>query len=190
MPGFCGKSRLYKAKNFLQKFRKKCLTKVPSGSIMCLVLEVRCTKSTDGSIAQLGEHMPYKHGVTGSSPVVPTTFGPVVQSVSTPACHAGGRRFESVPGRHIASEQSSGSARYASVAQLVEQRTENPRVVGSTPTGGTRCGCSSSGRAPPCQGGGSEFEPRHPLQKDKERISVPYFIRYRSQVVRHESAKL
>ena len=27
------------------------------------------------------------------------------------------------------------------------------------------CGCSSSGRAPPCQGGGSEFEPRHPLQK-------------------------
>ena len=28
-------------------------------------------------------------------------FGPVVQSVSTPACHAGGRRFESVPGRQI-----------------------------------------------------------------------------------------
>ena len=27
--------------------------------------------------------------------------------------------------------------RYASVAQLVEQRTENPRVVGSIPTGGT-----------------------------------------------------
>ena len=29
------------------------------------------------------------------------------------------------------------------------------------------CGCSSSGRAPPCQGGGSEFEPRHPLQREK-----------------------
>ena len=27
--------------------------------------------------------------------------------------------------------------KYASVAQLVEQRIENPRVVGSTPTGGT-----------------------------------------------------
>ena len=26
------------------------------------------------------------------------------------------------------------------------------------------CECSSSGRAPPCQGGGSEFEPRHSLQ--------------------------
>jgi hypothetical protein len=25
-----------------------------------------------GSIAQLGEHLPYKQGVTGSSPVVPT----------------------------------------------------------------------------------------------------------------------
>ena len=53
-----------------------------------------------------------------------------------------------------------------------------------------RCGCSSSGRAPPCQGGGSEFEPRHPLQTDKERACVPYFIRYRGQVVRQESAKL
>ncbi len=53
----------------------------------------------------------------------------------------------------------------------------------ATPTGGTifmaigsserrtTCGCSSSGRAPPCQGGGSEFEPRHPLQKNKERIA-------------------
>ena len=28
-----------------------------------------------------------------------------------------------------------------------------------------KCGFSSSGRAPPCQGGGSEFEPRNPLQK-------------------------
>ena len=29
-----------------------------------------------GSIAQLGEHLPYKQGVTGSSPVVPTNFWP------------------------------------------------------------------------------------------------------------------
>ena len=82
--------------------------------------------------------MPYKHGVTGSSPVVPTIFGPVVQSVSTPACHAGGRRFESVPGRQIMHLwRAYGSPQYASVAQLVEQWTENPRVVGSIPTGGT-----------------------------------------------------
>ena len=54
----------------------------------------------------------------------------------------------------------------AFVAQLVEQRTENPRVAGSIPALGTICGLSSSGRAPPCQGGGSEFEPRSPLQKE------------------------
>ena len=103
------------------------------------------------------------------------TFGPVVQSVSTPACHAGGRRFESVPGRQT-NEVSFGSPQYASVAQLVEQRTENPRVVGSTPTGGTICGCSSSGRAPPCQGGGSEFEPRHPLQNGNIRNAAAFLI--------------
>ena len=57
----------------------------------------------DGRIAQLGEHLPYKQGVTGSSPVVPTIFlyGPVVQLVRTLACHARGRRFEPVPGRHF-----------------------------------------------------------------------------------------
>ena len=52
---------------------------------------------------------------------------------------------------------------HAQIAQLVEQRTENPRVAGSIPALGTTCGHSSSGRAPPCQGGGSEFEPRRPL---------------------------
>ena len=80
-----------------------------------------------GSIAQLGEHLPYKQGVTGSSPVAPTIYGPVVQLVRTPACHAGGRGFEPHPGRQ----------QFASVAQLVEQGTENPRVGGSIPPGGT-----------------------------------------------------
>ena len=72
---------------------------------MCIISHVAemcgAQQSEFGSIAQLGEHLPYKQEVTGSSPVVPTIFGPVVQSVSTPACHAGGRRFESVPGRQI-----------------------------------------------------------------------------------------
>ena len=61
-------------------------------------------------------------GVTSITPF----FGPVAQLVRAPACHAGGRRFEPDPGRH-----------YASVAQLVEQGTENPRVIGSIPIGGT-----------------------------------------------------
>ena len=61
-----------------------------------------------------------------------------------------------------------------SVAQLVEQWTENPRVTGSIPVGATICGFSSSGRAPPCQGGGSEFEPRNPLQNKKDAERRPF----------------
>ena len=84
-------------------------------------------------------------------------FGLVAQLVRALACHARGRGFEPHSGRQMC----------ASVAQSVEQGTENPRVVGSIPTGGTTIkyisGFSSSGRAPPCQGGGSEFEPRNPL---------------------------
>ena len=57
------------------------------------------SKQKRGSIAQLGEHLPYKQRVTGSSPF--------------------------------------RVANFASVAQLVEQRTENPRVIGSIPIGGT-----------------------------------------------------
>ena len=34
------------------------------------------TEREHGSIAQLGEHLPYKQEVTGSSPVVPTTTWP------------------------------------------------------------------------------------------------------------------
>ena len=44
--------------------------------VLCIishVAEVSNTESEFGSIAQLGEHLPYKQEVTGSSPVVPTT---------------------------------------------------------------------------------------------------------------------
>ena len=57
--------------------------------------------SPDGRIAQLGEHLPYKQGVIGSSPIVSTKLGLVVQLVRMPACHAGGRRFEPDPGRQL-----------------------------------------------------------------------------------------
>ena len=94
-------------------------------------------------------------------------YGPVVQLVRTLACHARGREFESHPGRHFfwATKVVFFYLSLASVAQLVEQGTENPRVVGSIPTGGTICGFSSFGRARPCQGRGGGFEPRNPLHR-------------------------
>ena len=116
--------------------------------------------------------------------VAETSYGPVVQLVRTLACHARGRGFEPHPGRQ-----------FASVAQSVEQRTENPRVVGSIPTGGTICGFSSFGRARPCQGRGGGFEPRNPLHLKTTKIKSD-FCRFllnsiwrHSQVVRQRSAK-
>ena len=38
-----------------------------------------------------------------------------------------------------------------------------------------QCGLSSSGRAPPCQGGGSEFEPRRPLHTGAKLYFAPVF---------------
>ena len=58
-------------------------------------------QNANGRLAQLGEHLPYKQRVTGSSPVAPTISGPVVQLVRMPACHAGGHRFEPGSGRQI-----------------------------------------------------------------------------------------
>ena len=80
--------------------------------------------ANDGRLAQLGEHLPYKQRVIGSSPIVPTN-GPVVQLVRTLACHARGRGFESHPGRHF---------RYnADLAHLVERDLAKVEVAGSSP---------------------------------------------------------
>ena len=77
----------------------------------------------DGRIAQLGEHLPYKQGVIGSSPIASTIRGRVVQLVRMPACHAGGRRFEPVPGRHM-----------VGVVKWLRPRVVAPVFVGSNPT--------------------------------------------------------
>ncbi len=138
-------------------FWKKLLT---FEVIWCNIIKSPVLRRSNGSIAQLGEHLPYKQRVIGSSPIVPTKrtswqvlYGPIVQLVRTPPCHGGGRGFESHSGRQFFFELAAGSfgtgSRFlwnwhrqlcsedASVAQSVEQGTENPRVDGSIPSGGT-----------------------------------------------------
>ena len=73
----------------------------------CYNLIRRRRSGDNGSIAQLGEHLPYKQRVIGSSPVGPTSCesgthsnGLVAQLVRAPPCHGGGRGFEPHPGRH------------------------------------------------------------------------------------------
>ena len=62
-------------KNFFKKidfFCKNLLTNQERGVIISYVAS-ECHKNSHGSIAQLGEHLPYKQRVIGSSPVVPTS---------------------------------------------------------------------------------------------------------------------
>eukprot|EP01136_Pigoraptor_vietnamica_P005764 Opistho-1_new@37829 len=54
--------------------------------------------------------------------------------------------------------------RIANPVSPVRLRTAPPRI---------QCGCSSVGRARPCQGRGHEFEPRYPLQKTGSRRVWP-----------------
>ena len=85
-----------------------------------------------GRIAQLGEHLPYKQGVIGSSPITPTIKdGLVVQLVRMPACHAGGRRFEPVPGRQLFTKL---KPNMVGIVKWLRPRVVAPVYVGSNPT--------------------------------------------------------
>ena len=78
----------------IKKSLKKVLTNSQRRGIMILL-----SLKEYGRIAQLGEHLPYKQRVIGSSPIAPIIYGRVVQLVRMPACHAGGRGFEPLLGR-------------------------------------------------------------------------------------------
>ena len=97
-------------------FLHRCNKKIPRGEKL---LEKVLTKQMrfdiilghlPGRLAQLGEHLPYKQRVTGSSPVLSTKGkqqlphfigdGLVAQLVRALACHARGRGFEPHPDRH------------------------------------------------------------------------------------------
>ncbi len=67
-------------------------------------------------------------------------YGLVAQLVRALACHARGRGFEPLPGRHFVYKMVIFFTKisYAYLAQLVEQGTENPCVLGSIPRIGTK----------------------------------------------------
>ncbi len=73
--------------------------------------------------------------------------GPVVQLVSTPACHAGGRGFEPLPGRHF-SFRGRRMRTHAGVAQLAEQLICNQQVAGSSPIASSIDNLINVGRFP------------------------------------------
>ena len=93
-------------------FLKKVLTKTLNSCIVTNCAEDNSTEPNKrlGRLAQLGEHLPYKQEVIGSSPIAPTNlrrkcqgndYGQVVQLVRMPACHAGGHEFEPRLGRQF-----------------------------------------------------------------------------------------
>ena len=60
----------------MQKNRKKVLTFCDADSI--LIKSVAVATDEYGILAQLGEHLPYKQRVIGSSPVGPTYFSELI----------------------------------------------------------------------------------------------------------------
>ena len=87
-------------------FGKK-LEKIKKGVDICGNLwyskQVGCDKEMNGILAQLGEHLPYKQGVTGSSPVGPISFnnlikyGEVAQLARACGSYPQCRGFKSLP---------------------------------------------------------------------------------------------
>ena len=78
-----------------------------------------------GILAQLGEHLPYKQRVTGSSPVGPT-FADMAQF------QVNSEWNELLTGR-AADYKSAEYIEYADMAQLAEQLICNQQVEGSSP---------------------------------------------------------
>ena len=75
-------------------------------------------KPINGIIAQLGEHLPYKQRVIGSSPIGSIFLGEVAQLARARGSYPRCREFESPP-------------RYADVAQSVERRLGKAEVTSS-----------------------------------------------------------
>ena len=77
-----------------------------------------------GVLAQLGEHLPYKQRVIGSSPIGPISYGGIAQLARAHGSYPWCRGFES-PSRYL----------YGILAQLGEHLPYKQRVIGSSPIG-------------------------------------------------------
>ena len=66
------KESLFSFQKKYKKIFKKVLTILFWCAIIILAVENKFQSADHGSIAQLGEHLPYKQRVIGSSPIVST----------------------------------------------------------------------------------------------------------------------
>ena len=77
----------------MQKNRKKVLTFCNTDSI--LIKSVAVATDEYGILAQLGEHLPYKQRVIGSSPIGPIQYGEIAQLARAHGSYPWCREFKS-----------------------------------------------------------------------------------------------
>ena len=104
------------------------------------------TNNCYGILAQLGEHLPYKQRVIGSSPIGPIKYGEIAQLARAHGSYPWCRGFES-PSRYL----------YGILAQLGEHLPYKQRVIGSSPIGPIKYGeiaqlARAHGSYPWCRG--------------------------------------
>ena len=72
---------------WLSWLERRPVTAEVEGSSPFWVVSVKAEAKVHGVLAQLGEHLPYKQGVTGSSPVGPIFYADVAQLAEQLICN-------------------------------------------------------------------------------------------------------
>ena len=114
--------------------RRPVTAEVESSSLFWVVifLKKKIIKY-NGILAQLGEHLPYKQRVIGSSPIGPI-FGRFPEWPKGTDCKSAANCFGgSNPPPSTLADKIRLQSEYADVAQLAEQLICNQQVIGSSP---------------------------------------------------------